>query len=44
MSKICQCGKIFPCFNEPGETKGICCSKCKTDTMIDVKNTKMSMW
>ena len=33
--KKCPCGK-HPKFNVPGETKGVCCSKCKTDDMIDV--------
>ena len=39
-SRICICGKTRPSFNEPGETKAIYCSYCKTDTMIDVKNKK----
>ena len=39
-SLICQCGKSQPYFNEPGETTPICCSSCKTDTMIDIKNKK----
>ena len=39
-SLICQCGKSQPNFNEPGETTAICCSSCKTDTMIDVKHKK----
>jgi len=33
---ICKCGKAQPTFNNPGETKAICCSQCKTDAMIDV--------
>ena len=37
----CSCGKTSN-FNMPGETKGICCSKCKTDEMVDVKNKKCS--
>ena len=40
LSKKCKCGKGFPNFNEPTETKPICCSQCKTDTMIDVKHKK----
>jgi len=39
-SLICQCGKSQPYFNEPGETTPICCSSCKTDTMIDIKNKR----
>ena len=39
-SLICQCGNAKPNFNEPGETTAICCSSCKTDTMIDIKNKK----
>ena len=37
---ICKCGKAQPYFNEPGETKAICCKDCKTNTMVDVKNKK----
>ena len=37
---ICQCGKSYPIYNEPGETSRICCSSCKTDTMINVANKK----
>ena len=33
---LCQCGKSRANYNEPGETSAICCSSCKTDTMIDV--------
>jgi hypothetical protein len=39
-AKICNCGKARPTFNEPGETIGICCVSCKTETMVDVKNKK----
>ena len=35
-SHICQCGKAQPIYNEVGETTAVCCSSCKTDTMIDV--------
>jgi hypothetical protein len=34
--KRCPCGSISPNFNMPGQTKGVCCSKCKTDEMIDI--------
>ena len=37
---LCQCGKSRANFNEPGEISAICCSSCKTDTMIDVKSKK----
>ena len=40
MTRKCNCGKVQPTFNEPGETTAICCSKCKTDTMINVKDKK----
>ena len=40
ISKKCKCGKARPTYNEPGETRAICCSSCKTDTMVDVKNKK----
>ena len=33
--KKCLC-KRNPVYNVPGKTKPICCSKCKTDDMIDV--------
>jgi len=36
MPRRCPCGKQ-PSFNVPGK-KPICCSECKTDFMIDVKN------
>ena len=38
--KCVKCGKAQPIYNEPGETKAICCMKCKTVTMVDVKNKK----
>ena len=40
VSRLCICGKAQPIYNEPGQTMPICCSKCKTDTMVDVKNKK----
>ena len=40
VSRICRCGKAQPIYNEPGKTKPICCSRCKTDTMVDVKNKR----
>ena len=38
--KKCKCGKTRPIYNEPGQTKAICCMKCKTNTMVDVINKK----
>ena len=38
--RLCKCGKARPCFNEPGETIPICCSQCKTATMVNVKHAK----
>ena len=35
---ICRCRKSHPTYNEPGETRPICCSECKTETMVNVKN------
>ena len=32
----CKCRKAQSTYNEPGETKPICCSSCKTPTMINV--------
>ena len=40
VSQLCNCGKALPNFNEPGQTVPICCSQCKTDTMVDVKSKK----
>ena len=37
--KKCTCGKL-PNFNLPGESKGVCCARCKTEEMVDVKNKK----
>lgn len=37
---LCICGKSQPMYNEPGEKTAICCSNCKSTTMIDVKNKK----
>ena len=34
-SKRCPCGSQ-PAYNVPGQTKGVCCSKCKTPEMINV--------
>lgn len=36
----CKCGKAQPHFNEPGKTKPICCSTCKTATMVDVRHKR----
>lgn len=40
MPRKCKCGRSQPIFNEAGETKPICCSKCKTQTMVDIVNRK----
>jgi hypothetical protein len=40
VSKKCKCGKRSALFNEPGNTTPICCSECKTPTMVDVKSKK----
>jgi len=40
VSKICICGKAYPNFNNEGESKALYCSKCKTDTMVNVKDDK----
>ena len=39
---LCNCGKAHPSFNEPSQTKPICCSQCKTKTMVNVKHTRCS--
>ena len=39
MPRKCKCGTTA-IYNEPGEKKGICCSKCKTETMINVIDKK----
>ncbi len=40
VSQLCICGKARPTYNEPGQTVPICCSICKTETMIDVKHKR----
>ena len=40
INKKCKCGKARPSFNEPGETKPICCKDCATNTMVDVVSKK----
>jgi len=40
INKKCKCGKAQPTYNEPGKTQALCCSQCKTETMVDVKNKK----
>jgi hypothetical protein len=40
VSQICLCGKAKPSYNISDETKPICCSKCKTNDMIDVINKR----
>ncbi len=37
---ICRCRKSHPTYNEPGETRAICCSECKTETMVNVISKK----
>ncbi len=39
VSLICICGEARPSFNKPGEIPAVCCSACKTDTMVNVKYT-----
>ena len=36
LSRICECGNARPSYNEPGETTAICCSLCKTNSMINI--------
>ena len=38
--KKCACGKGIPIYMEPGKFKPICCSLCKTNTMVDNKCSK----
>ena len=40
VSRLCICGKACPTYNEPGQTLPICCSQCKTNTMVNVKDKK----
>jgi hypothetical protein len=39
MTRKCPCGKHVS-FNYEGESMPICCSKCKKDGMIDIRNNK----
>ena len=41
MPRKCSCGNN-PIYNIPGKTPPICCAKCKTDEMINVKDKKCS--
>ena len=36
----CKCNKSIPIYNIEGETKGICCFKCKEPNMIIVKGIR----
>eukprot|EP00933_Yihiella_yeosuensis_P036630 TRINITY_DN3039_c0_g2_i3.p2 TRINITY_DN3039_c0_g2~~TRINITY_DN3039_c0_g2_i3.p2 ORF type:complete len:225 (-),score=23.09 TRINITY_DN3039_c0_g2_i3:31-705(-) len=38
--EVCQCRKTRPRFRFPGDSKVTCCSKCKSDGMVDVRNRK----
>ena len=38
-NNICKCGKQ-PVYNFPGEKRGICCSSCKEDGMVNIKVKK----
>ena len=40
-SRICKCGKTRPIFNEPNKIRPICCSKCKTPSMINIVKPSM---
>ena len=39
VSKLCKCGNQ-PSFNLPDEKVAICCKKCKTDKMVNVRSKK----
>src|SRR5574343_550456 len=39
---FCNCG-TYACFNYPGNPKGLCCSKCKLNDMVDVTHKKCIM-
>nr|QBK85306.1 MAG: endonuclease [Iridovirus LCIVAC01] len=39
MTKKCKCGK-HPYFGFPGDKRATCCSNCKEDGMVDIKNKK----
>ena len=38
--KLCLCGNAQPYFNESGVKPPICCTSCKTETMVNVKSKK----
>ena len=40
VTKKCKCGEVQPSYNEPGKSPAICCIKCKSPTMINVKNKR----
>ena len=39
-SRVCQCRKRRPHFGFPGDAKATCCSKCKSDGMVDITKCK----
>ena len=40
LNKKCKCGKAHPTYNFEGETKAVCCSKCKEVGMVNVVSKK----
>ena len=34
------CGRAEPIFNEEGQTKAVCCVKCKSATIVNIKDKK----
>ena len=37
--KRCRCGKALPSFGEDGG-KAVCCKRCKSPHMVDVRSSK----
>lgn len=37
---ICLCGKAYPIYGFPTDKRASCCSKCKTEGMINIKDKK----
>ena len=37
---VCKCGKAIPSFGLPTDKVATCCSKCKSDDMINIKSKR----
>ncbi|CAJ1398829.1 unnamed protein product [Effrenium voratum] len=40
ISRRCKCDTAVPCFGYAGDARATCCSKCKREGMVDIKNLR----